>query len=825
MRYTAILMSLFLSALVVQAQECVQIESILVDACTLGSGCNNSSAPACNCEGKNEMLRFSIGDQDQNVASLLIDWPNNGFQGICQDAQTALNTAELNATIEACGYLVEPENGLLPAFSQVLVVTSADMCTASNSFANLSDTLIVLYQCPGNYQGHFANHGSGFRTTIVSFGGGCTSTATYNRALLVTQAGAPGAEDGATVNFPAVGQPIYYNDGCIAPVPVEDVDAGDPISVCPGETFAVAGSLQGDFSNWFWSGGSGTFSDANALETTYTPGPGETESFTLTLNAENCNGVVSDELEVTVIALEDPEITPEGPLEICPGESIALSASGTGDVTWNTGDTGNTLDVTEPGTYTATFSSPCGETSASVTVSLGQSPALEIQPGVSVEICPDDSVELTAAGDGELEWSTGETTASITVDTPGSYTVTLTNDCGTASETVLVTLLEPPSVAIQNPSPVQLCEGAEVQLEATGEGDFAWSTGETDPSITVAALGLYTVTLTNTCGSDEATIEVVDGGSPPSPSISIIGNNVLCPGESTILVANTDDDFIWNTGDTDAEIEVFGAGTYTLTATNACGSGEANILISQITAPLVTIAGGDTVAICDGNEIVLSAASTLPITWSDGSTGTLLNVDETGTYYATVSNICGSDTAFVEVLSGAPEAGFTASTDTGSVPLEVVFTNTSSEADSYLWSLDGEPVGDNTDLVYTFTAAGVYELTLLATDAAGCTDTYSLSLDVTGCPTNLFIPNTFTPNGDGINDLFSFVTQCVESYELRIYNRWGTLIYTGEQGSPFWDGNNGHGAYVSNGVYLYVIRYNPLNGAPQEKNGTITIFR
>lgn len=806
-------------------QDCVTIESILVDACTLGSGCGNSSFPACNCEGKNEMLRFSIGDTDQNVNDLVISWPNNAFQGICQDILTSQNTSDLNATIEACGHLQEPVNGVLPANSQVLVITSADMCTESNSFENLSDTLYVIYQCSGNYQGHFANHGSGFRTTTVSFGGSCSSTASYNRALLVTQSGAIGAEDGATVDFPADGGPVYYNNGCNAPVPTEFIEAGDPIEICEGESFEVSGIVQGEFSNLFWSGGTGSFDDPSSVETTYTLGVGDTDDFTLTLNAENCNGIVTDELDVTVLSGEVPEITPGGPLEICPGETIELTASGTGVINWSTGESGTTITISEPGEYSASIAGGCESVEASVTVTEGTAPSLNILPSNEVEFCEGASVNLSAEGDGDLEWSTGETTEEITVSEPDTYTVSLSNACGTSEESIEVVILAPPTLELTVDPEVFLCEGATVELSATGDGDFTWSTGENSSNISVGELGVYTVELTNDCGTDEATVEVLDGGTFPDPSISVVGNTDICPGESTVLVAQGAGNFTWSNGSEDEEIEIFLPGTYTLTETNNCGSVETSVEISQSSAPLVTIAQEDTVSLCGDSEIQLDALSSLPITWSNGSSGISISVSNPGLYYAHIANTCGLDTAYVQVLEGNPEAEFETNQQEGPSPLEVVFTNTSSNASDYSWNIAGEPISTDTNLMQTFYNEGVYTVTLTASDSAGCSDSFSTEIEVLGCATNIFVPNTFTPNGDGVNDLFKFVVQCVDEYEINIYNRWGVLLYTGQQGSPYWDGNNGHGSYVTDGVYIYTLRYKPARGPERELNGTITIFR
>lgn len=825
MKKPAFIIAFFLSALVLRAQECVTIESILVDACTLGSGCSNASAPTCNCEGKNEMLRFSVGDNDLNVADLTINWPNNAFQGICQNALTTENTSELNAAVEACGLLVEPVDGLLPAGSQVLVVTSSDMCTASNSFANLSDTLIILFQCPGNYQGHFANFGTGFRTTTVNFGPGCSSTATYDRSLLVNQGGTPGAQDGATVDFGSNINPVYYNLGCNAPVPVAVVDAGEPTQACPGDVIQVSGFLDGPFSSWFWSGGSGSFADAGNLQTTYTLGPDDNETFFLTLTAIDCNGEVTSQLEVSIPESAVPVISPEGPIELCPDQTIELTATGNGSIVWNTGEEGSTIVVSEPGTYTAELTGLCGVTQASVEVEAGDAPTLSVDPEGTVEICPDETLTLTATGNGDFLWNTGSSDSEIIVNTPGVYTVALTNSCGTVEESVEVLIPETPEITVLNDLPVLLCSGSEVTLAVSGNGDFEWNTGETSPEITVDAIGTYSVTLSNSCESVNESIEVFDGGESPSSEIVVMGSDVICAGESVTLLGVGNGEFSWSNGSSAEEIEVFLPGTYTLSVSNDCGTDLSNVTITQPTSPLVIIAQGQEIAICNDESVQLTATSTLPITWSNGASGGSIMVSETGTYYAFVENECGTDTAFIEVLDGNPMAFFTATPNQGEPPLEVFFDNESENADSYSWSINGSVVSQETDLTYLFLNEGNQTITLTASDSAGCSSSFSTTINLGECIPNVFIPNTFTPNGDGINDLFKVESSCIEEFELRIFNRWGVLLFTSQLGGPGWDGNNGSGYYVSDGVYIYTIHYTDINGVSSEENGTITIFR
>jgi hypothetical protein len=187
--------------------QCFQIQSILVDAC------------AGSQEGQNEMVIFQVGATALNTANLSVNWPNNSWLGLTKNTSTAADVATVNATIVGCGFLKEPTANVLPANAKVLLVTSSAWSPLAQSFANLTDTLYIIFQTAGNTAGHFANSGTGLRTLSMTFSspGSCTDVVTYDRALLINQAGNLGAQDGGAVEFSPSGSATYVNYGCQAP--------------------------------------------------------------------------------------------------------------------------------------------------------------------------------------------------------------------------------------------------------------------------------------------------------------------------------------------------------------------------------------------------------------------------------------------------------------------------------------------------------------------------------------------------------------------------------------------------------------------------------
>src|SRR5690606_25544108 len=129
---------------------CFDIESILVDACDNGPD-----------DGLTEMVRIVVGPNPLNTSSLIVNWasqpPLVDFLGICRNSATAAKVAQLNATIQSCGVILEPPGGIIPANARVILFTSVEVDPFNNSFAGLSDTIYAVFQCGNQSTGHFGN--------------------------------------------------------------------------------------------------------------------------------------------------------------------------------------------------------------------------------------------------------------------------------------------------------------------------------------------------------------------------------------------------------------------------------------------------------------------------------------------------------------------------------------------------------------------------------------------------------------------------------------------------------------------------------------------
>lgn len=720
---------------------CFEIESILVDAC---------GSP----EGENEMVRFIVGPNNLNVTNLTVNWPNNSFQGICQNATTASKVATLNSTILGCGLLLEPTANILPAGASVIFITSTAFNTSANSFANLNDTMYVIFQCAGNTSGHFANYSAspGIRTLSMTFSPpvGCTDMVSYDRTILINQNGIIGGSsairNGASVNFAWNGTPTYVNDSCTAPIKIDTVAINTSfITICPGDTVSLSGSIYGNFQSVNWGGGQGTYSSANDTITNYFSSVLDNSNFYIYFEGiTTCGDTLRDSILVQ-IGTNTASVNITAPTtELCAGDSILLTANGTGNYLWNNSSSSNTIYVNTAGTYSVTSSTGCGS---------------------------------------DMD--------SITITTASTISVSLTADSTT------------------------ICQGGISNLTATGAPNYTWFNSTTGTTTTANTSGNYYVIGYNNCYQDSQSINITV---IPIPTINVSSNmNTLCNGDSATLTASGATNYLWNTSDTTAQIVVTSAGTYTVSTSNSCFTVQDSVVIGAGVSPNAVIVG-DTV-LCD-NSLQLSASGGNTYLWSTGGTDSTEIINTGGSFYVIASNGCGSDTAYHNVTNYGVTASFISNYQPNSnTPVQVDFINTSTNATNYNWSFGDGNTSTLTNPSNTYTVQGNYNVVLTASNQF-CSATYEVTLNIESLNT-VYIPNIFTPNGDGMNDVFMIKGDNLVSAQGRIFNRWGKNIYTWDGVNRSWDGTY-EGKLVPDGTYFYLIKVTWLNAESEELKGSIT---
>ena len=307
-----------------------------------------------------------------------------------------------------------------------------------------------------------------------------------------------------------------------------------------------------------------------------------------------------------------PSVNLGGQATICSGSSLTLNATNAGSTyLWSTGATTPTISVNSAGTYQVAVTNSCGTTTDSIVVQVKNSPVVNLGPDAT--ICLNSALQLNAGTtDATYLWSTGATTASISVVTPGTYTVTATNSCGSNTDSITITNL--PQITVDLGADVGLCAGQNLVLNAGNAGAiYLWNTGATTQSITVTTPGNYTVGVTNNCGTVSDQISIYNG----SFTANAGADQTICTGSTAVLNATGGNNYSWNTGATTSTITVAPIvnTTYTVTATNIYGCTTTD-QVTVVVNPTVTPTFTTIAATCSGG------ASPLLPTSNNGITGT-----------------------------------------------------------------------------------------------------------------------------------------------------------------------------------------------------------
>lgn len=577
---------------------------------------------------------------------------------------------------------------------------------------------------------------------------------------------------------------------------------------------------------------------------------------TITATATTASGALaySDPFSLTITAPLSVSIIVNGSSTICDGDSVTLSSSVLGSYQWSTGAITPTIRVSNAGSYTVTVTNAqgCSGVSAPQQVSTLQSPAASISSISAAPNCPGDTVVLTAGQAPQYLWSNGSTTQSIQVTGPGSYSVQVTNASGCSAMSLPMNVnYHPVSISTISPAGnVVIPQGTQTTLTAGQGTSYVWSTGATSQSILISDSGLYSVTVVdmNGCVSVPATVQVAFLSA--SNLVSVQGLTQFCKGDSVVLVSafNSFNQWYKNGSPIAGAIgNVFAAketGTYKLRysplGSSAVFSNEIEVEVLSLPETVeISVLG-----VCPNTSSILSITPVNDINygWYDSETGgTLLfngNVFTTPTLATTTPYYILQTNAFgcvaenrLEVLAtvfDAPSAEFTstpAKTETSGYI--VSFQSNNEPGVAYLWDF-GDPasmtnLSTAAEPSHVYANTGEYLVTCIATSDQGCRDTTYQQIKVV-LPDNIFIPNTFTPDGDGQNDVFRVRGNNILYADMNLYDQWGGLIWAVEKTTDGWQGDSRKGSVLP-GTYNYAIKVYLDNGATSYHRGSINLIR
>lgn len=327
------------------------------------------------------------------------------------------------------------------------------------------------------------------------------------------------------------------------------------------------------------------------------------------------------------------------------------------------------------------------------------------------------------------------------------------------------------------------------------------------------------------------TLQVTVAGSSNNLSVSLQGTDATCFGaadgavNSTVNGATGNITYQWSNGAATQNISALTNGTYTLTVSDAGGcSASASAQITQPAALNINL-GNDT-TLCTVSAVQISApAGFSNYAWSNGLSTSAISVNTAGTYAVTVTdnNGCTATDALSVLLSSALtlDAGEDKTIYEGnSIGLNVSLGG--SATGQFLWSPSATlSCADCQNTVASPAISTLYTLTYTDNNNCSVSDSVLVSVLPVG---DVFFPNAFSPNGDGNNDVYRALGSGVKSFRLKIFNRWGELIFESGNFNEGWDGIY-KGVPQPMGVYVYTCDITLLNNSGRSYKGTITLIR
>jgi len=611
---------------------------------------------------------------------------------------------------------------------------------------------------------------------------------------------------------------------------------------------------------------------------------------TYTVTATNSAGCISSD-DVTITETTPP-IADFILLDACDGDPVLfldLSFVATGTITgwdWDFGDnTSSTLQdpahvYPGPGVYDVTLVASSGSCTGTVTYQafVYDTPVADF---TTANVClgePADFLDNSTVANGTIvDWAwdfaglgtaNGSPSASFTFANAGTYPVTLavlSSDMCFAVHTENITIYPTPVAAFTAPD---VCEGqptvftnqstvssGTIALNAWDLGDLNQS-ANASPTHTYATSGTYTVTLGAASNFGCIGITSQDVTVNPLPSVNASHTDILCAGQTngTATAAASGStppySYQWNNvlQSTTSTIQNLSAGPYNVTVTDARGCRSDTTVIVQQPLPInvTMVAGNDTCAYGNGNiqAIMLGGTAPFEFVWSA--------IRDSSSLFFTPNPNTGWNTglspgAYSVVITDAGGCSIQGSATVGAIPPPVAnfstrskpeelkdpavqFFNESTAATSYQWSFGDGDLSMQQHPVHDYDSSGIYLVMLIAYNEPryGCADTAYRYVEVEPLFT-FYIPNSFTPDGDQLNDTWGPKGDNFEyeSYNVQVYDRWGKLVWQTDSPERQWNGLHQSSLEpVPQGTYIYQFVLRQFNTfEPKQITGSITVYR
>lgn len=440
-----------------------------------------------------------------------------------------------------------------------------------------------------------------------------------------------------------------------------------------------------------------------------------------------------------------------------------------------------------------------------------------------------------------------EDDATTGIESPENLIVvtSFTNQCGfTVTLETEIWIVEPELSVVANDVNL-ICPQTTIVIDAIPIGGspgylYDWDTGETTSGISVPGNvnGSYIVIVTDSCGLTATDTFDITVNQPPIPIINIVQDSVFqCFGSlsnltSVVTGGATPIIYDWSTGGTTANINYSAPsdGYIYLTATDNCGEiSNTDSVFIDVSVPLNLSVQNYSVT-CSGDSTtleVIASNGTPPYSysWNTGGTDSIETVTTISTTTYSVTVVDGCQTLAENITVTVPVYDPLVSVMTGDTLICLgsstsISTTTTGGAGQYTYSWDNN---SNGSISYLPNGTGNFSpetpgyISVTVSDFCGTSTTDSLFINLEFC--SITVPNVFSPNGDGINDLFVITNiERLPNSRLIIFNRWGKIVYESDNYQNNWNGDD-----LSEGTYYYIVK--PSDPEQPEVNGYLSILR
>ncbi len=391
-------------------------------------------------------------------------------------------------------------------------------------------------------------------------------------------------------------------------------------------------------------------------------------------------------------------------------------------------------------------------------------------------------------------WSDGSKTAKFKPRTPGKYWIDMHTTCETIRDSFVVLHIKKTADTVD----LILCSSSLLLKSKYHSDSFIWNDGSRGDSLRISNPGIYWVDNYYICQLLRLYFKVRDKG-----KIEPINAILKCRDSLKLTLARSPDTFRWWNG-SDLPVQyVNSPGIYWVEHNMPCGKVRDSTIVNFRDSLILR-----TRIFCE-NDILKPAAGIKPgsvYSWNTGDVSGSIKAGNNSVYWVNSRSDCGIERDSFNLFK------MYLPNDTAICgAIDIVLD---SRIDSSLWNRRSY------GRYYTVKSAGTYIASYSSRYCSGTADTFNVAYAGTGL--KVFIPDAFSPNNDGINDIFKPYMEGVSKFRIRIYDRWGAQLYDSD--INHWDASYVD-EFVPQGVYMYMLEYLDCRGKYKAESGTVTLIK